>query len=108
LKALDIARIVKPDDDFIMLEIHINLADCYAKLDMEVEAEEAFDKCLQYYENYEKKSPVRSGSTLSRYTTNRPSVMRKIALSMRVRNEYEKAVYMLHKGIKIKLKIHKG
>lgn len=79
------AKTIRPDDDFIMLEIYINLADCYSKVDKEKEAEEAFEKCLYHYERYEQKSPIRSGSSISRYTMSRPSIMHKIALNMRVK-----------------------
>ena len=46
---------------------------------------------------------------MSRFTaTNKPSVMHKIALNMRVKNEYEKAIQLLTKVLMIKKKIHKG
>lgn len=80
-----------------MLEIFINLAECYSKMGLEDEAEKAFEKSLQYYSSYESKSPMRIGSTVSRQTANRQSVIRKIAMTMKMRNEYEKAIMMLNK-----------
>jgi len=93
-KALELSRSLKGDQNYSTLEIYIDMADTYQKLGNHQLAEQTFSKCLDLLEN--KQQDDRSTSVV------RPSVIHRIAITMRIKQEYSKATYLLEKVIEIK------
>jgi len=91
---LELAKTIFVEQDYQIVECYINLADNYQKLGDEDKAEDMFKQCLSTFEDFEED---REGSAFER-----PSVMHRIAVGMRVKQEFEKAADLLEKVLDIK------
>ena len=105
MKALALSKEIKGEEDYITLELYIALTDNYQKLGKTEESEETFNTCLSIFDKRDQYEQTHKSSNNSSLRNDRPSIIHRLAISMRLKHEYERAADLIEKVIKIKTRL---
>lgn len=98
MKALNLSKELRGECSYHTIEIYINIADNYQKLGDIQKAEENFKMCLSLFEQ-------QNDHSIGSRSHSSPSLIHRLAITMRLKQEYEMAALLLEKVIQVKVKL---